>query len=55
VEVETTELCGALCKGNSLETAVRHVIVQYEEDWDIFIWFDIVFEMLVPAKQNISA
>jgi hypothetical protein len=55
VEVDTTALCSALCKGNSLETAVRYVTVQYEEDWDIFIWSDIVFEMLEPAKQNISA
>jgi hypothetical protein len=55
VEVETTELCSALCKGNSLETAVRHEIIQYEEDWDILVWFDIVFEMLEPAVQNISA
>jgi hypothetical protein len=39
-------------KGNSLETAVRHVTVQYEEDWVIFSWFGTVFEVLEPVDEE---
>jgi len=58
VEAETAVLCSAVCcvvlsvKGNSFETAVRHVTVRYEEDRIIFCWSGIFSEVLRPFDEE---
>ena len=49
VDVETVVLHST--KRNSIETSVRCVIVQYEENWIIFSWSSIVHELLKPTDK----
>jgi hypothetical protein len=39
-------------KGNGLKTAFGNVLVQYEEDFVIFHWLDMVCEVLKPVTEQ---